>query len=221
MTRFNKTPFLISFTGHQETEGIQNGQHFIFNPVGKADIVSGIIPEINPPVCGRSGVSLGRPSQVEKIDGDGNCLFRAISYSLFSRQKYHGIVRSQMIEYMKDLPDEEREILLPQPKQSMETYIQSSQMSQSGTWASEVEVQALAYLLNIPIYVYAKYGDEWKWLKYSPLRSSGDHNSNKGIYVRHTNSNHFDTVVSVYDAMTEDISYMVPAGKYIFFLAIL
>ena len=36
------------------------------------------------------------------ILGDGNCLFRCLSYSIFSSQEYHYIIRLVIVEFIVD-----------------------------------------------------------------------------------------------------------------------
>ncbi len=35
------------------------------------------------------------------MEGDGNCQFRAVSYSLYGSQDYHRSVRQKAVEYMQ------------------------------------------------------------------------------------------------------------------------
>lgn len=42
-----------------------------------------------------------KPSKVVPMLGDGTCLFRALSYTLFGSKTYHFIVRDYLFEYIK------------------------------------------------------------------------------------------------------------------------
>ena len=46
---------------------------------------------------------LGTPSRLFQILGDGNCLFRALSYAVTGRQVYHTQMRAQIINHMKHI----------------------------------------------------------------------------------------------------------------------
>lgn len=47
--------------------------------------------------------SIGEPSKVFRILGDGNCLFRALSYVITGRQVYHAEVRNKIISHMRSI----------------------------------------------------------------------------------------------------------------------
>ena len=51
----------------------------------------------------RSTKTLGSPTELYYIQGDGNCLFRSLSYALTRRQIYHNIIRHKIINHMKDI----------------------------------------------------------------------------------------------------------------------
>ena len=48
----------------------------------------------------RSTEPLGTPLKLIQILGDGNCLFRALSYDVTARQVYYTRVRAQIINHM-------------------------------------------------------------------------------------------------------------------------
>ena len=88
---------------------------------------------------------LGPPLEKHSIQGDGNCLFRALSYIVTGRQTDHHILRSKVIEHMKTI----EVYLLPHMKCSLENYLQKSQMRSSGTWGTDIEIFAAACHVHI------------------------------------------------------------------------
>lgn len=52
-----------------------------------------------------SDVPLTRPDmrRVEKIVGDGNCMFRSLSYVLTGSESQHAAVRAQIVMHMKTI----------------------------------------------------------------------------------------------------------------------
>ena len=68
-----------------------------------------------------------------------------------------------------------------------------SRMQTLGTWATELEVIAGASLLNATIYIYAKCGKTFKWLKHSPQETKLGLHQDEGIYITNFNK-HFETV---------------------------
>ena len=159
-------------------------------------------------------ITLGNPNTLVHILGDGNCFFRSISYYLFGTENQHELIRQLIISYMLTIPNEFESIVMPRyqnslpkqkfsarktkPVETLQGYINNSNMTRSGTWATECEILSTASLLNTNIYIYSCYGHQWKWLRYSPkdiLPNANPHN--KAIYLSHTNQNHFDCVIGV------------------------
>jgi hypothetical protein len=78
-----------------------------------------------------------KPSKVVPMRGDGNCLFRALSYTLFGSQTYHVIVRDYILEYMKS-HDAEFSSIAEKGSVNQYMYIEQSEMGKVGTWGIEV-----------------------------------------------------------------------------------
>ena len=55
------------------------------------------------------------------IQGDGNCLFRALSYVITGVQSYHSVVRHKILDHMKEI-----EVLLV-PHMNVFEFISSKQ----------------------------------------------------------------------------------------------
>ena len=49
------------------------------------------------------------------------------------------------------------------------TYLESNRMADDGTWATDVEMLAMATLLQTTIFVYTQLQNHKKWLPYQPL----------------------------------------------------
>ena len=47
--------------------------------------------------------SLGQPSKLFRILGDGNCLFRALSYVKTGQQLYYAQIRHKIINHMENI----------------------------------------------------------------------------------------------------------------------
>ena len=81
----------------------------------------------------------------------------------------------------------------------IEQYISASRMEHDRTWGSEVEMMALAHLLDIPVYTYdTTHG----WNRYNPGNVYGVFDLSQvdprqvAMYVRH-DVDHYDIVTSV------------------------
>lgn len=102
----------------------------------------------------------GPPLQCHTIIGDGNCFFRAISFSLTGSEDAHEILRSKMCKHINENPTLFKG-LLRSSNQSLENYIKK--MNNVGTWATEFEIIAMSHMLQIHIFTYSDYA----WKRYS------------------------------------------------------
>ncbi|XP_035668608.1 uncharacterized protein LOC118410858 isoform X1 [Branchiostoma floridae] len=93
------------------------------------------------------------------MEGDGNCFYRAVSYHIFGTQEYHDVLRQRMIEYMSTMSKDLCSLLL-EPGQTMEKFLSGEchpegPPAKLGTWATQVEIDAMSLLLGRCIFVYA------------------------------------------------------------------
>ena len=139
------------------------------------------------------GLSLQKPI-TKDIIGDGNCFFRAISYVITGSQRYHGKIRTFVVQHMAANQEKFTNILRVSG-QSVEDYIQVSQMAELGKYATEVEIIVTAHLLQTDIYTYMV--DE-RWLKYScNFVDTTIPSQNRSIYLKHCNANHYELVTNI------------------------
>ncbi|XP_066296703.1 uncharacterized protein [Branchiostoma lanceolatum] len=98
-----------------------------------------------------------------KMDGDGNCFYRAISYHICGTEKYHAILRQRTIEYMATLSEDVyRPWFVFEPNgRTMDQYLSRDGRTELNphpadlrTWATQVEVNAMSSLLGRNIFVY-------------------------------------------------------------------
>ena len=97
---------------------------------------------------GGPDVTLTRPRTVKRIQGDGNCLFRCISYLVTGSEEQHGRVREVILDHLRYLMLHD---CLNNTYSSIEEYLQVSSMDLDGTWGMEVEIMTIAHLLNTSI----------------------------------------------------------------------
>lgn len=136
---------------------------------------------------------LADPSSRKEILADGNCFFRAISFSLTNTEEFHNVMRNAVCMHLLN----NRKLfsqVLRDSAQSVESHISSTCMSQEGTWSTEVEILAMAHMLNVDIYTYTG----GRWLKYSSSTFKQDrHRKTGSIYLDHVNQNHYNVVLDV------------------------
>ena len=142
----------------------------------------------------RSTKTLGSPTELYHIQGDGNCLFRSLSYALTGRQIYHNIIRHKIINHMKDIES----LLRPHINGSLEDYLSCTNMTNKTTWGTDIEILAVSSMLQTDIFVYTQVGTVYKWNRFSTSMLDGSLPRNKcAIYINHTGGVHYDVVVDV------------------------
>ncbi|XP_078315563.1 uncharacterized protein LOC144619975 [Crassostrea virginica] len=141
----------------------------------------------------RSVEYLGNPKSEITIESDGNCFFRAISFSIANNENFHDIFRTAVCEHLR----KNKELFKPflrNGMQSIDNYLSSSCMSKDGTWATEVEIFAMAHLLEVDIYTFST----GNWLRFGVEDVESCRLSETGsIYLNHSMENHYNVVVAV------------------------
>ena len=126
---------------------------------------------------GGPDVRLGRAdlNSVKRIRGDGNCLFRSLSYVITGAESQHHAIRSIIVMHMYSIGNNLMcNYINSQIYPSLGHYIESNKMYENGIWGTDVEMVTLAHLLNTSIYVYSpNFGDDGvdrngRWIRHSP-----------------------------------------------------
>ena len=161
---------------------------------------------VTPPSPSTSSIQLLLSKQnrsLDRINGDGNCLFRSFSKELFGDEKHHIHLRKIIMEFISINPDTFKQFLSNNSENIIE---HCKTINNLGTFGTQVEIYAFSYFLNLPIYVYSMVGlaSSWRWLhyrpkntlKYNPLYSNLPlpPPDNYHIELCHINGNHFDRV---------------------------
>ena len=137
---------------------------------------------------------------LNRIIGDGNCLFRALSLAITRSQKQHGLLRSYVVNHMMD--DSVRGAM----EQLFATREQSSRqftdhlvnMEQPGVWGTEQEIAAAAHLFDCSIITYSKYSSHNFCLQHFPPHFTMTPNCNNTcqhhtIYLINSSGSHYET----------------------------
>lgn len=143
---------------------------------------------------------MGPPLSTKQIASDGNCLFRAISYSVSNRQEHYKQVRNAVVNHMMKSSDALKSFLRPQYS-SVEEYIKLSGIEKDAVWGTELEILAAADLLKTDIFTF----HEGSWIKYSAsqIRSQTD-TLNEAVYLKHIMEGHVQHYESVISVKTEN-----------------
>ncbi len=85
-----------------------------------------------------------------EIEGDGNCLFRAISHQLYLNEEYHEQLRYFCVEHLKKHQKRFEKFIVDC---KFDDYIE--EMSKNGTWADDIEIRAMEEILDRNIHIYS------------------------------------------------------------------
>ena len=132
--------------------------------------------------------------------GDGNCLFRSLSYSFYGDQDLHCDLRNKLVQVVRDNKNRFHHLIMQHT--SIDQHIK--QMRKIGTWGTQVEIFAMATLFKIPVYVASQNQKSlnYCWCKYNPIpldrlsstetlvgKKTATH-----VEIIHINQNHFDAI---------------------------
>ena len=148
----------------------------------------------------------------DKIVGDGNCLFRAISKAVTGTEANHPAIRAAICEFMSlDNNTESLRTLVrsryqsddSDPKIAVSKYIEANKMRKNETWGTEVEIIVAATMFQITIFISCIYNDKEgrSWCNFEPMFSNGTCMARCAkipcIYLYHVNvpkREHYDLV---------------------------
>ena len=112
--------------------------------------------------------------QTHPIGGDGNCMFRSMSYVMTGSQEHHLEVRAKTLEHMETIAPltlghiRGRSGAAMSKCSSLKKYIQYTNMDKQDTWGTEIELLVLSHLLKTSIYTYLT--TDKKWFVHSPSK---------------------------------------------------
>lgn len=125
--------------------------------------------------------------ELVKIIGDGNCLFRSISYNLFGKQIYHMYIRQACVDYMLKYKNE-YSIYFEEGK--FTKYIKN--MLNDGYWGDELCIKAIADTFDCVVYIITSNPDKWL-LKYEP-KCKNNYQPKKCVFLAYSSPIHYDSL---------------------------
>lgn len=128
------------------------------------------------------------------IKGDGNCLFRALSYVITGCESFYKSIRKWICDYANLHSAEINKF------SGSSSYLLKSNMAQSGVWGTDIELHVAAAMLDTDIYTFTKHGKHWRWLCFASstlkLRSLISNKDKRAIYINHSGS-HYEPTIQV------------------------
>ncbi|XP_038064734.1 uncharacterized protein LOC119735105 [Patiria miniata] len=156
-----------------------------------------ILPECN------LAHSAGKPASIAPIIGDGNCFFRTLSYLVTGSERFHGELRSLVVSHMNVIRMPVEKFCFDE-RTSLPVYLARSNMSQDGSWATDVEIFTAAHLLGTDIYIYSAGNNNTanpRWHKFTgKMLDRNAQVSDRSFYIHHKNGNHYEAVLSVHQS---------------------
>jgi hypothetical protein len=165
-----------------------------FDPAGhkwqdeKCNVFGVKVRNYHKPIIQKTVSIHARPTKTAPMRGDGNCLFRTMSYMVSGVQSYHADIRQTLVHYMLT----NYELFEGYLDESLTGYLNKTEMWQCGKWGTDNEIRAFATLLSTNVFVYCRYGDRKCWIKYPPM----DSEANSNMYMLHHND-HYEPVLDV------------------------
>ena len=140
------------------------------------------------------------PRMRDAVRPEGNCLFRALSKGLTGTERNHIVVCLAIVNFMSRHSYISDCIGIG----SMNDYLVRSQMGQQGTWGTDVEIAAIATMLDINVVVSAISETSRQLHVFQPvvnLLHTQSHNEGQDhqrikFYLYHTDArNHYDRMI--------------------------
>jgi len=119
------------------------------------------------------------------MDGDGNCLFRAVSDQIYGTDAHHRLIRHACCDYILS----ERDYFVQFVEgEDLKSYAERKR--QDGVWADDLEIQALSEIYDRPIEIYA--------YRAEPMRTFHEERSGSSVIrLSYHGNEHYNSVVSL------------------------
>ena len=105
--------------------------------------------------------------KVYVIKGDGNCMFRAISYLMTKDEENYASIRLLLQRFENHNKDLFRGVLTSVNKSTIEEHI--SHIGKPNTWGTHIELFAMATYYQVPVYTYVADNANQRWAVFKPL----------------------------------------------------
>ena len=152
---------------------------------------------------------------VKKVLGDGNCLFRALSYLLCGSEDGHVMLRQTICNtIMRAGPDS---VIGRYVGENTMVYMQRTKMTEDAQWGTDIEIFTAAQLLKCDIYTYClrrgltREQDKLAWVRYAYTDQNAlaqqcnagliggvtfsDKPSPQALYLDNTTGVHYDAII--------------------------
>ncbi|XP_076656659.1 uncharacterized protein LOC143361278 isoform X2 [Halictus rubicundus] len=132
--------------------------------------------------------------RVHNIYGDGNCMFRAISYILWRNEDEHRQLRSMVVQHIKDNWYEYGPFVMAEWNISdRQTYC--DYMSTVGTFASELECIVATKINYTNLSIYREIRDRYELKRVFHNHVSSQYETVRLLFTGNSDSGHYDVLI--------------------------
>ena len=139
------------------------------------------------------------------VGGGGDCFFKSVSHQLYGDTHHHFEIRSTGIQYMRNNPERFIESVVDS---SWSQYIFN--MSQPGTWADHIIIQAVADSMNLQIRIIESNPN---FTEMTLVEATSLTQNPRSIYIGHIDELHY---ISTFPALAESSTNQLDSEKSYF-----
>ena len=133
---------------------------------------------------------------IKDVQGDGNCMFRAISDQIYGNEDFHEIIREKCMDYLL-IEREFFEQFIEGGKNEFENYI--TMKRKNGVWGDDIELQAISEIYKRPIEIYSNSIKPLKTFHENQNSFLRNENENDNIFLpirlSYHGKNHYNSIV--------------------------
>ncbi|KAL3839677.1 hypothetical protein ACJIZ3_024268 [Penstemon smallii] len=178
--------YTLEITDDSELDGEVEKRLYQMNPVPHIPRINGDIPSVDEATSDHQRLidRLELYDLIEqKVQGDGNCQFRALSDQFYRTPDHHKFVRQEVVRQLKAHPE------MYQGYVPMEYADYMKRMYKSGEWGDHVTLQAAADSYGVRIIVVTSFKDTC-YIEILPK----DQNSKRVIYLSFWAEVHYNSI---------------------------
>lgn len=125
--------------------------------------------------------------RLQRVSGDGNCFFRAISYVRYGTEDHHRVIRDMAITHMIQHADEYNDFIEYEDHTDFEKYIRH--MKKQRVWCDGVIIRAVSMILSAHIWIHHASNPIVKYTQEkNPIHPT--------IHVQYTGA-HYDALINI------------------------
>jgi len=106
---------------------------------------------------------------LRNVQGDGNCLFRALSYVVTGSEAQHLEMHESITSYMLSIEPlltgydniGHANYLIPFNFSSVQEYLDNSGMTRSATWGTDLEMMCFCHMFSVNLYSFHAGSNAW------------------------------------------------------------